>query len=370
MDFRYPFAHQRQAKLVQSRAVKYLSLLVKVIDKAAHHHLSVEDIRWRTAIRKFVTSPIATLSRDGLTLSNATSSSRECIILRLTKRPGHLHLRTIDHRHRSTPCTLLPSRLRMIRPRPDLPLRDSGLHVWDKAAWVFGMPQTLRTSLPELNLSASGKIGSTYLIKSASNDTYDPTGLFVQYAKASGGIFIDAGIHDIDIARWLLDVANPDTLANPKKQVTSVYASGRIVRHPGLEESGDVDSALAIINFENGTTCNFHVSRTSMHGHDIYCEIYGTESKLHVNSLPSLNKVKILDKYGVRNETTPSFLERFKDAFLNEVNVFTGKILDGEPVPVTIDDAFQASQIAVALTRSLRTRQPVFFDEDGEPILG
>ncbi|WWC65496.1 uncharacterized protein I303_108114 [Kwoniella dejecticola CBS 10117] len=215
----------------------------------------------------------------------------------------------------------------------------------------------------------TGKIGKTYLIKSASNDTYDPTGFFVQYSKASGGIFVDAGIHDIDIARWMLDVDNPKSLPNVKKQVTSVYASGNIVRHPALAESGDVDSALAIINFENGTTCNFHVSRTSMHGHDIYCEIYGTEAKLHVNPLPSLNKVKILDGYGVRNETTPSFLERFKEAFANEVNIFTDTILDGKAVPVSVEDAFQASQIAVALTHSFRTQRPVFFDDEGQPIL-
>ncbi|WOO78228.1 scyllo-inositol 2-dehydrogenase (NAD(+)) [Vanrija pseudolonga] len=218
-------------------------------------------------------------------------------------------------------------------------------------------------------LAHSGELGKTYLIKSASNDTYHPTGFFVQYAKHSGGIWIDAGIHDIDGARWLLDVANPKSLSNPKKQVSYVYASGAIIRHPGLAEHGDVDSAQAIINFENGTSCNIHASRTSMHGHDIFCEVFGTESKLYVNPIPAVNKVQIRDRYGVRNETTMSFLDRFKEAFVNEVNEFVAAVLDSKPMPVTVEDAFQASQIAVALTWSMRHNKPVFFDDEGEPIL-
>lgn len=141
-----------------------------------------------------------------------------------------------------------------------------------------------------------GNVGKVYLVKSASNDTFDPTGFFVQYSKASGGIFVDAGIHDIDGARWFLDVANPKGLQTPRKQVTRVFASGTIVRHPALAETGDVDSALATIEFENGTTCSFHVSRTSMHGHDIYCEVFGTESKLHINPV-SIYLVLMMERF-------------------------------------------------------------------------
>ncbi len=128
----------------------------------------------------------------------------------------------------------------------------------------------------------SGALGQTYLVKAASSDTYDPTGFFVQYAKHSGGLWVDCGIHHIDGARWLLDVANP-SLANPRKQVSHVYASGAIVPHPGLAAQGDADSAQAIVVFENGAQCHIHASRTSAHGHDIFCEVFGTEGKLHIN---------------------------------------------------------------------------------------
>lgn len=38
-------------------------------------------------------------------------------------------------------------------------------------------------------------------------------------------------------------------------------------------------------------------------------------------------------------------------------------------VPVSVIDALEASKIATALTHSFKTNTPVFFDEEGEPIL-
>jgi myo-inositol 2-dehydrogenase/D-chiro-inositol 1-dehydrogenase len=131
----------------------------------------------------------------------------------------------------------------------------------------------------------SGQLGKVYMIKSVTNDQYDPSGFFVAYSKASGGIFIDCGIHDIDISRWLLDVANPAGLANPKKQVSRVFASGLSVRHPELGDQGDCDNALAVVEYENGTVCTFHLSRTAVHGHECSCEVFGTESKIVINGV-------------------------------------------------------------------------------------
>jgi myo-inositol 2-dehydrogenase/D-chiro-inositol 1-dehydrogenase len=112
---------------------------------------------------------------------------------------------------------------------------------------------------------------------------YDPSGFFIAYSKASGAIFLDCGIHDIDMSRWLLDVANPANLTNPMKQVTSVYASGMNVHHPELADSGDCDHAFAMVQYENGSKCTFHLSRTNQNGHDAVCEVYGSEAKLTVN---------------------------------------------------------------------------------------
>ncbi|WRT65304.1 uncharacterized protein IL334_002247 [Kwoniella shivajii] len=210
----------------------------------------------------------------------------------------------------------------------------------------------------------TGRLGQPHLVKSATNDQHDPSGFFVSYAAASGGIFIDCGIHDIDLARWFL---LPQS--GPAKEVRRVFALGHSVQHPALAEHDDVDNGVGIVEFENGGILVVHCSRTMKHGHDCVTEVFGTEGKAIVNGNPQLNRVEIRDIHGVRTESTPTYYERFREAFVNEVNDFTDVVLDNKPLPVSCVDALQATRIAAALTHSFRTHLPVHFDDAGEPIL-
>ncbi|WWC87436.1 uncharacterized protein L201_002325 [Kwoniella dendrophila CBS 6074] len=209
-----------------------------------------------------------------------------------------------------------------------------------------------------------GKLGKPHLIKSATNDQHDPSGFFVSYAAASGGIFIDCGIHDIDLARWFLLPSNPSI-----KQVRRVFALGHNVQHPELSKDNDVDNGIGIVEFENDTILVVHCNRTMKHGHDCFTEVFGTESKVIVNGNPQLNRVEIRDIHGVRTESTPTYYERFREAFVNEVNEFTDVVLDDKPLPVSCADALEAAKIATALSHSFKTSQPVYFDDAGEPLL-
>lgn len=89
-----------------------------------------------------------------------------------------------------------------------------------------------------------------------------------------------AGIHDIDIGRWLLDVADTP---NPAKQVHRVFAMGQNTRHPELAERGDADNAIGTVEFTNGKILTFHLSRTSMHGHDCFAEVFAENGKIVIN---------------------------------------------------------------------------------------
>ncbi|WWD01549.1 hypothetical protein V866_008494 [Kwoniella sp. B9012] len=216
-----------------------------------------------------------------------------------------------------------------------------------------------------------GTFGKTHLVKSATNDQYDPSGFFIKFASTSGGIFVDCAIHDIDLARWFLlphSASKTDPIVK-KKQVRKVYALGHNIRHPELSALDDVDNGIGIIEFENDTVLVVHASRTMSHGHDCFTEVFGTESKVIVNGNPTLNRIEIRDSHGVRTESTPTYYERFKDAFVTEVNEFTDAVLDDKPVPITLLDSLEAVKVASALQHSLKTGQHVFFDDNGEAIL-
>ena len=195
----------------------------------------------------------------------------------------------------------------------------------------------------------AGEIGTPYLVRSQNLDMNDPSGFFVRFAPTSGGIFLDCSVHDIDLARWFLGFPRP----------VRVFAAGTIAIHEGLQEHGDVDNGVAICEFEGGKLACFAASRTMAHGHETSTEVFGTSGRLAIGANPRLNRVDISDAHGVRNECTPTFYERFEEAFLRETQEFVQAIAEDRPPALTLHDATEATRIGIALRESLTARKIV-----------
>ena len=195
----------------------------------------------------------------------------------------------------------------------------------------------------------AGMIGRPFLARSQTADKNDASGFFVRYAGASGGILLDMSVHDIDTVRWLLGAKN----------AKRVYATGTIAVHEGLRDANDVDNAVATIEFEGGEIATIYASRTMAHGHETLTEIVGTGGRLTVGANPRLNRVDIADAHGTRNECTPTFYERFAEAFLHEAQAFVDVVRADAAPPLTLSDATQATRIGIAVTESLRSKRLV-----------
>lgn len=195
----------------------------------------------------------------------------------------------------------------------------------------------------------AGDIGLPFLVRSQTADQNDPAGFFVKFAPTSGGIFLDCSVHDIDLARWLL--------GNPKAR--RVFASGTVAVHHGLRELGDVDNGVATCEFADGKLACFYASRTMAHGHETMTEIVGTEGRLTIGQNPRANRVEISDVHGVRTESTPTFYERFEDAFLLEAQEFVDTIREDRPTVLALRDATEATRLGIALRQSLQSGQVV-----------
>jgi myo-inositol 2-dehydrogenase / D-chiro-inositol 1-dehydrogenase len=191
----------------------------------------------------------------------------------------------------------------------------------------------------------AGGIGRPFLVRSQTGDKLDPSGFFVRYAPASGGIFLDMSIHDIDLARWLL--------GNPRPR--RVFATGTVAVHQDLKPIGDVDNGVAVVEFADGQLACFYATRTLAYGHDTHTEIIGTAGRLTVGMNPRKNRVEISDPRGVRNECVVDYYERFQEAFLAEAQEFVGCVRDGTPPPLTLRDATEATRIGVALAEAHRS---------------
>ena len=190
-----------------------------------------------------------------------------------------------------------------------------------------------------------GGIGRPFLVRSQTGDQLDPSGFFVRFAPTSGGIFLDCSIHDIDLARWLLGSPRP----------RRVFATGVVAVHEDLAAFGDVDNGVAVVEFAEGRLACFYASRTLAYGHDTHTEIIGTAGRLTVGQNPRRNRVEISDTHGVRNVCVTDFYERFKEAFLLEVQEFVDCVREGAKPPLTLHDATEATRIGLALAEAQKS---------------
>lgn len=194
-----------------------------------------------------------------------------------------------------------------------------------------------------------GAIGRPLMARSHTLDKDDPSGFFVRYSEASGGIFVDMSVHDIDAARWLLGVAD----------VARVFSTGLVGVHEGLREWRDVDNAVATCEFVTGEIATIYASRTMAHGFECMTEVIGTQGRITVGGDARLDHVVISDAHGVRHECTPTFYERFEEAFVREDVEFVQAVIEDRPAPLTLRDATEATRIGLALRQSLLERRVV-----------
>lgn len=202
----------------------------------------------------------------------------------------------------------------------------------------------------------SGLIGRPSVFRSQTCDKLDPSGFFVEYAKYSGGIFVDCSIHDIDLALWFF---------GEESVVKSVSAVGITAVSPELRKYNDRDNAVGIVEFYGGKIAQLFCSRMMAAGQEDSTEITGTEGKLSINMQPQTNLVNIYESTGIRREIPPHYYGRFREAFITEANEFTACCLDNTEPPMRLEGAVNAVKIGCALQEALISGRKIEFDELG-----
>jgi scyllo-inositol 2-dehydrogenase (NAD+) len=190
-----------------------------------------------------------------------------------------------------------------------------------------------------------GRIGTPLVFKSTSRDPFRPS---LEYAnpKSSGGMLLDMGIHDFDLARWFMG------------EVRTVSTIGATIAYPELATVGDIDNAVASLTFASGKLGVVDLSRSGIYGYDISTEILGLEGTLRIGYLRE-TPVMLMTKNSVAHDTVPYFMERFRDAYTTQLQNFAQNVQQGRPAPITIEDGMEALRIGVAATRAHETGRSV-----------
>jgi inositol 2-dehydrogenase len=166
-------------------------------------------------------------------------------------------------------------------------------------------------------------------------------------ALARGNLFLDLGIHDYDLARWLMG-----------ERVVEVYAVGGALVYPQLQAFGDLDNAQVTLRFANGAIGSINLSRNARYGYDVRTEILGSEGALRIGDLRQA-ALDLMTASGVYYETYPWYQERFATAYRQELDHFVAWVQGKAGPAATGEEGRAALTIALAATESFRTRQPI-----------
>ena len=188
-----------------------------------------------------------------------------------------------------------------------------------------------------------GTIGDPHIVIVSSRDPEPPP---ASYVAVSGGIFYDMMIHDFDMVRYVTG-----------SEAVEISAVGSCLVNPNLqEESGipDVDTAVVTMKMANGCIAVINNSRQAVYGYDQRVEAFGSKGMASdANDL--LNTTTVLTKDGAHSEKPLwFFLERYNQAFINQVISFVDAINNDTQTAVGAIDGLRPVLMAKAATESCR----------------
>ena len=182
--------------------------------------------------------------------------------------------------------------------------------------------------------------------------SFDPAPPPVEYIKVSGGLYRDMMIHDFDMCAFLFGM--PET----------VMAHGSNLVDPAIGAAGDIDTGVVVLTYSDGRIATIRNSRRAIYGYDQRVEVLGSEGLLSAENERETTVSKATAGGVVSAKPVFFFLERYMRAYTVEWGAFVDAVVDGRPVPATVQDGVNALALAEAANRSLAERRPVAVTPD------
>jgi myo-inositol 2-dehydrogenase / D-chiro-inositol 1-dehydrogenase len=136
------------------------------------------------------------------------------------------------------------------------------------------------------DLLDAGVIGRPLMIRLAQWDANPPPPGFCDPA-VSGGLAIDCGVHEYDLAEWLTG-----------QRVRRVFARNLPIVDESVGEAGDVDNLVALLDLTGGVTAIVDLTRNARYGDDVRTEILGSDGAIFVDMLPA-GRTRLATRAGV-----------------------------------------------------------------------
>jgi len=191
-----------------------------------------------------------------------------------------------------------------------------------------------------------GRIGRPLLVRLAQWDADPPPASFCDPA-VSGGLAIDCGVHEYDLAEWLTG-----------RRVTTVRAWSLPIVDDAVGASGDVDNLLAVLRLDDGAMASVDLSRNARFGDDVRTEVLGSAGALFVETLPTA-LTRLGEASGVDELPCSTAADAMAAGVAAQAAAFAAQVRGGDgDVPVAAASA-RSTRIGLAVIESARTGEEV-----------
>ncbi|OQS06002.1 oxidoreductase family [Thraustotheca clavata] len=187
-------------------------------------------------------------------------------------------------------------------------------------------------------------IGQVQSIQTVFRDHPTPA---VEFLKGGGDPFHDLAVHDIDFVCYM-----------QHEYPTRVIAYGTSL-HPELQVINVMDKASVWLEFPSGVVCTMDLSRHAAYGYDQRIEVFGADGMLEVQNIQKTS-LRASTRAGVMSDVYQhSFPQRFREAYLAEIDHFSTVVLEKAAPKVTWEASRNATIIAEACRISAVEHRPV-----------
>ena len=192
----------------------------------------------------------------------------------------------------------------------------------------------------------SGEIGQLEQVIISSRDPEPP---LKEYHLVAGGMLRDMTIHDFDLARFVLG-----------EEVEKMTAMSATLFDPIAREIGEMDSAMILMQTASGKLCHINNSRHASYGYDQRLEAHGSLGMIRSENHQQTSVERFNDKgSGWKDPLQFFFIERYRQAYLNQLDAFVSAVENRQQPQVTYEDGRRALILANAAYESLETGRTV-----------
>lgn len=192
----------------------------------------------------------------------------------------------------------------------------------------------------------AGDIGLPVYLRLAQWDADPPPATFCDPA-VSGGLAIDCGVHEYDLAEWLTG-----------RRVLRVSAWPLPVVEPDVGAAGDLDNLIAVLELEGGAVATVDLSRNARYGDDVRTEILGSNGALLVDLLPT-SRTRLGDAGGVRELPSSMAEDAMAAGVAAQAVAFVEAIAGGDVDVPLADCSVRATRIGYAVIEAGSTGRAV-----------